>query len=113
TVRVISQADLPLRRSWPPSYALIALGAMLFGASAGTGLAFLREFGNPSKRAPGSPAEPVAEPVMELPLLARLPAIGTGHPLRAFDDPKSRSAGEIRKLHDTLRAGRKKWAGQS
>lgn len=108
-VRVISQADLPLRRSWPPSYALIALGAMLFGASAGTGLAFLREFGNPSKRAPGVPAEPV----MELPLLARLAPIGKGHPLRAFDDPNSRSAGEIRKLHDTLRAGRKKWAGQS
>jgi succinoglycan biosynthesis transport protein ExoP len=33
--------------------------------------------------------------------------------LRAFDDPDSHSAAEVRKLHDTLRAARKKWAGQS
>jgi polysaccharide biosynthesis transport protein len=108
-VRVISQADLPLRRSWPPSYALIALGAMLLGTSVGTGLAFMREFGNTSKHSPAAPAEPA----IELPLLARLPAIGTGHPLRAFDDHDSHSAAEVRKLHDTLRAARKKWAGQS
>lgn len=108
-VRVISRADPPLRRSWPPSYALIALGAMLLGASGGTGLAFLRELGKSSERSTDAPADAS----VELPLLAVLPATGAADPLRAFEDPKSRSAAEIRKLHDTLRSGRKKWQGQS
>jgi Mrp family chromosome partitioning ATPase len=33
--------------------------------------------------------------------------------LSSFEDPKSRPAAEMRKLHDFLRAGRKKWTGQS
>jgi polysaccharide biosynthesis transport protein len=139
-VRVISHADVPQRRSWPPSYALIALSAMLLGTSAGTGLAFLREIGRPAARASDSSeadagradvdrvdagrtvvgrpvvgradaADPAAP--LDLPLLASLPPIDARHPLRAFEDPKSRPATEIRKLHDALRGGRKRWAGQS
>ena len=36
-------ADIPLRRSFPPSNTLLALGALLFGAAAGTGIVFARE----------------------------------------------------------------------
>src|SRR6202012_3799868 len=42
-IRVISRAAIPLRRSFPPSNTLLALGAVLFGAAAGTGIVFARE----------------------------------------------------------------------
>jgi polysaccharide biosynthesis transport protein len=107
--RVISQADVPLRRSWPPSYALIAFGAIMLGLSAGTGLALLRDVSDDRDDSPPT----LREAPSDLPLLAVLPNIGLGHPLSSFEDPKSRPAAEMRKLHDFLRAGRKKWAGQS
>ncbi len=109
-IRVISKADVPLRRSWPPSYALIAFGAVMLGLSAGTGLALLRDLSDDRN---GSAPALREEASSDLPLLAVLPNIGVGHPLSSFEDAKSRPAAEIRKLHDFLRAGRKKWAGQS
>jgi len=122
-VRVISQADVPLRRSWPPSYALIALGALMFGVSAGTGIALLRGIAGHRDRPPQpaplpAPPAPLPQPAADAPtsdhpLLAELPNVGAGHPLSVFEDPKSRPAAEVRKLHDTLRAGRKRWSGQS
>jgi hypothetical protein len=42
-IRVISRADVPLRRSFPPSNTLLALGALLLGVAAGTGIVFARE----------------------------------------------------------------------
>jgi polysaccharide biosynthesis transport protein len=42
-IRVISQADIPLRRSFPPSNLLLAIGAILFGMAAGGGIVFARE----------------------------------------------------------------------
>ncbi len=42
-IRVISRADAPLRRSFPPSNTLLALGALLVGVAAGTGIVFARE----------------------------------------------------------------------
>ncbi len=42
-IRVISQADIPLRRSFPPSNLLLAVGAILFGMAAGSGIVFARE----------------------------------------------------------------------
>ena len=41
-IRVISRADLPLRRSSPPPSILIALGALLLGAATGTGIVLVR-----------------------------------------------------------------------
>jgi succinoglycan biosynthesis transport protein ExoP len=108
-IRVISRADVPSSRSWPPSSVLVALGAMFFGLSAGTGLALLRGArSGPDRPSPSAPEEPSGYP-----RLAALPDIGSGHPFSAFDDPKSRPAGEIRGLHDTLRGDRKRWSGQS
>ncbi len=41
-IRVISKADMPLRRSSPPPSLLIALGAMLLGAATGVGIVLVR-----------------------------------------------------------------------
>jgi polysaccharide biosynthesis transport protein len=108
-VRVISTADVPLTRSWPPSSVLVALGAMFFGLSAGTGLALLRG----TRGRPDRPPSSAPEEQSGYPQLAALPDIACGHPFSAFDDPKSQPAGEIRALHDALRGDRKQWSGQS
>jgi polysaccharide biosynthesis transport protein len=42
-IRVISRADTPLRRSFPPSNLLLAVGALLFGVIAGSGIVITRE----------------------------------------------------------------------
>jgi uncharacterized protein involved in exopolysaccharide biosynthesis len=44
-VRVISAADLPLRRSWPPGNVPLALLALVIGTAAGVGMALWRELG--------------------------------------------------------------------
>ncbi len=41
-IRVISKADMPLRRSSPPPSILIALGALLLGAATGCGIVLVR-----------------------------------------------------------------------
>ncbi len=108
-VRIISRAEVPLRRSSPPSFALIGLAALVLGVSAGTGLALVR---GPRDDDGRSPAVPQAA-LPDFPLLAALPKLSAGHPLKSFEDPNSRPAAEIRKLHETLRGNRKKWTGQS
>jgi succinoglycan biosynthesis transport protein ExoP len=108
-VRIISRAEAPLRRSSPPSFALIGFAALVLGVSAGTGLALVRGPRDEDDRSP-----PVARATLpDFPLLAALPKLGAGHPLKSFEGPNSRPAAEIRKLHDSLRGNRRKWAGQS
>ena len=107
--RVISKADVPPRRSWPPSYALIAFGGVMLGLFSGTGLALARDLRKDRKSS--LQVSPVS--LSDVPLLAVLPNIGLGHPLSSVEDPKSPTAAEIRKLHNFLRAGQKKWTGQS
>ena len=41
-IRVLSKADLPQKRSSPPPSLLVALGAMMLGAAAGTGIVLVR-----------------------------------------------------------------------
>ena len=41
-IRVLSKADLPQKRSSPPPSLLVALGAMMLGAAAGTGIVLIR-----------------------------------------------------------------------
>ena len=54
-IRVISQADIPLRRSFPPSNLLLAVGAILFGMAAGGGIVFAREtYGSAGACRPGT-----------------------------------------------------------
>jgi hypothetical protein len=103
-IRIISPADIPMRRSWPPRNALLFLGALFFGLGAGTGLAFLRDArraARPHEAAPPAPA--VAAPANEPPLLAVLPPHTHARELEVLGQPQSRFASEIRALEKTLR----------
>src|SRR5204862_5380470 len=108
-VRIITKADIPLQRSWPPPFSLIAFAAAVFGVSAGTGLALWRGPPGNHNPVPQSIAAP-APLAPEHRVLAMLPDMSAGHPLKLLEDPKSRPAAEIRRLHDALRNGRKKWS---
>jgi Mrp family chromosome partitioning ATPase len=48
----------------------------------------------------------------DLALLATLPDLSAADPLQALEDPTSRAAVELRRLHDALRSGHR-WTGQS
>ncbi|MGA8356390.1 MAG: GumC family protein, partial [Xanthobacteraceae bacterium] len=52
-IRVLSKADLPQKRTSPPPSLLVALGAMMLGAAAGTGIVLVRPSVEPAEdRAP-------------------------------------------------------------
>ena len=59
-IRVISRADPPQCRSFPPSNMLLAVGALLFGVGAGTGIVIMRDAYGASRRAPAAPASSAA-----------------------------------------------------
>lgn len=99
-VRVISMGE-PLRRSWPPGDSVLMLSALIFGLGLGTGLAMLREFGASGFRLPArARAFPGVAP------LAELPRDGDTVNLTALNAPKSRFAGEIRRLHAKLKGSK-------
>jgi polysaccharide biosynthesis transport protein len=136
-IRVISRADIPLRRSFPPSNTLLALGALLFGAAAGTGTVFAREaygFGGdtdrdlerePQRRSRLPRAKgarkfggltravrdflPGAGRPSPIPVLAVLPNTDVSFGLSAAENPRSRLSMELYKVHQALQAGRGKW----
>jgi Mrp family chromosome partitioning ATPase len=136
-VRVISTADLPLRRSWPPSNTLMALGAILLGLTGSTGFVLLWPPGSGSRKAgesgaagppPRKPAEwrpqaveaphavyapQAVEPPPGVPVLAVLPRVAGPQPLNPLADLKSRLAIEMRKVHDAVRANHTKRTGPS
>jgi uncharacterized protein involved in exopolysaccharide biosynthesis len=64
-VRVISEADLPLRRSWPPGNLPLALFAVILGALAGVGMALWRALGD--QRAAPPPESKPAVPARAVP----------------------------------------------
>ena len=119
-IRVISRADLPLQRSFPPSNLLLALGALIFGVAAGSGLVMIRElydvgiprvagagaFGSRLVNATGE-FWPTAALSSSIPVLAVLPNVDVSFGLDAAEDPKSRFAMELRKVHEALRASHK------
>ncbi len=133
-IRVISRADTPLRRSFPPSNTLLALGALLFGAAAGTGIVFAREaygFGGdtdrdlerePQRRSRLPRAKgartfggrftkavrdflPGAGRPSPIPVLAVLPNTDVSFGLSAAENPRSRLSMELYKVHQALQAG--------
>ena len=57
---MISAADLPLRRSWPPGNLLLALCALVIGLAAGLGIALWRE-ASEERTALTETGRPVAE----------------------------------------------------
>jgi succinoglycan biosynthesis transport protein ExoP len=118
-IRVISAADLPLRRSWPPSNTLIAFAALFLGLAAGTGLVLLRPARDggaaPRKKSVSGASErrPALEAVQRFPVLAVLPQVAGPQPLNPLADLKSRLAVEMRKVHDAVRLSHTKRTGPS
>jgi len=123
-IRVITKADLPLRRSWPPSTLLIALTAVMLGGACGTGLVIaqsMQDTGAPRRNdgytrpnrlaaaarklwPPAAPRE-IARPA--IPVLAKLPPVDISFGLEAADNPDSRFAREIQKVYDAVRSSHK------
>jgi succinoglycan biosynthesis transport protein ExoP len=115
-IRVISTADLPLRRTWPPSNMLLALGALLLGLGGGTGIVLFLPAGDDSASSRDisqqgasdrKPADwrPQAVPTRPgLPVLAVLPRVLGPQRSNALADLKSRLAVEMRKVHEAVRA---------
>ncbi|HMK70306.1 MAG TPA: exopolysaccharide transport family protein [Xanthobacteraceae bacterium] len=114
-IRVISRAEVPRRRSFPPSNTLLALGALIFGVGAGTGIVLLRDAqGNGSPRAGAAGAVrrewaraarklwPAVPASSSLPILAVLPNVDTSFGLNEAEDPNSLFAVEIRKVLDAV-----------
>ena len=115
-IRVISRADLPLGRTWPPSNMILGLGAILLGLAAGGALVLWRAW-----RGEGAEAAAPSLPDVDGPPLLReiapapAPARETGFPLLAVlpggmpipdgtTDRKSRFAADMRRVIETVRA---------
>ena len=119
-IRVISRADVPLRRSFPPSNLLLAVSAILLGIAAGSGIVIMRESYDPellrgrkTSVARGNFANtirdfwPAAARSSSIPVLAVLPNVDVSFGLSAAENPRSRFAVELRKVHEALRAGQR------
>lgn len=110
-IRVISRADVPQHRSFPPSNTMLAIAALLLGVASGTGLVIMREqYDDGLPRAAGGRAgrsrspEPAPAGPSSIPVLAVLPNTDVSFGLNAVEDPKSRFAREIHNVHEALRA---------
>jgi uncharacterized protein involved in exopolysaccharide biosynthesis/Mrp family chromosome partitioning ATPase len=119
-IRVISPADLPQRRSFPPSNLLLALAALLFGVASGSGIVIMRELYDLDIPDVGGASgfgsklfkvvreyRPSAASLPSIPVLAVLPNVDVTFGLDAAEDPKSRFAAELRKVHEAVRASHK------
>lgn len=118
-IRVISPADTPLRRSFPPSNLMLAIAALLIGVGAGTGLVLSESAAKtkPRRSEPGSwlaglksataKLRPAAPDTGALPILAVLPNVDVSYGLSAAEDPESRFASEIQKVQDAVREAHK------
>ncbi len=122
-IRVISPAEPPARRSFPPSNTLLAVGALLIGIASGTGIVLLRAAGDdstpPPRRAAASNALlgrlagtvggvlPATAAPSSIPILATLPQTDTSFALGAAQDPNSRLAWEIGRVLEAVSASHK------
>jgi polysaccharide biosynthesis transport protein len=121
-IRVISPADLPLKRSWPPPTSLLAIAALLAGLAAGAGIVLLRapavDEGDTPQTAPEE--EPKGRvlgmvgrlwPVAKAPtvrVLAEVPELDVAFGLSALDDPRSSFGRDIRRVYDEVLASHTK-----
>jgi uncharacterized protein involved in exopolysaccharide biosynthesis/Mrp family chromosome partitioning ATPase len=119
-IRVISRADLPLQRSFPPSTLLLAMAALLFGVASGSGLVIMRDLYDldaPRIGSPGAFGGKLFEVIREywpsagfsssIPILAVLPNVDVSFGLDAAEDSKSRFATELRKVLEAVRISHK------
>ncbi len=117
-IRVISWASVPTKRSFPPSNTLLALAALMFGVATGSGIVIARDFVN-AERPRAVATNPLWAKLSEfirviwpgngaaadIPVLAILPNVDVSFGLTAAENPRSRLAMELRRVHETLRAG--------
>jgi polysaccharide biosynthesis transport protein len=119
-IRVISRAEIPTNRSFPPSNRLLALGALLFGIAAGSSIVMARDtygFGAPRPERADAFGRKVISATRRMlrvgpqsssiPILAFLPNVDVSFGLSAAEDPRSRFAAELRKVHAAVHAGQK------
>jgi uncharacterized protein involved in exopolysaccharide biosynthesis/Mrp family chromosome partitioning ATPase len=120
-VRVLSEANVPNKRAFPPRSILVIAAALAFGAMAGAGLAFVRDWTDDRIHSRRS-----LEAVCDLPILAEIPELPEdaggkgwrawlGAKMRAYrhgaavmatliDAPKSGFAAGIHRLRYILRS---------
>ena len=119
-IRVISRAEPPQGRSFPPSNFLLAVGALLLGVGAGSGIVIMRDaYGRALPLSAGTSVvrrnlvsaakdfRSSAASAPAIPVLAVLPNVDTSFGLNAAEDPNSRFAREIRKVLEAVRASHK------
>lgn len=119
-IQVISKADVPLNRTWPPANAVLALGAIVLGIAAGSGLIMLRDHGTAARFASAAPprrifnaasesgAAEADEPSPGVPVLATVPAVDAAMNAEAAAEPNARFAAGMRKVYDAVRASHRK-----
>jgi polysaccharide biosynthesis transport protein len=123
-IRVLSKADLPQKRTSPPPSLLVALGAMMLGAAAGTGIVLVRPSAEgrmlrPLRGSRGTVHKAVAalgwraRAATGVPVLAVLPAGDVSFALETVDDPASPFGKEMRKVYDEVRASHASRGNQS
>ncbi len=116
-VRIISKADEPLRRSWPPGNMILAVVALIAGIGSGLGLGFLRDWREGGELMQASPrgarsqgaTERSPAPAAAFPVLAELPDRSDAAQTGALDEQGATS--EMRKVYDVIRANHKKNVG--
>ncbi len=113
-IHVLSKADPPLARSWPPPTSIMALAALFVGIASGTGIVLMRPAPLDGARRP--PVEDTFRKMLgaftgglwrgpsEVEVIAILPATDASFGLAAIEDPRSPFTREIRKVYDELRA---------
>lgn len=114
-IRIITKADLPLSRTWPPSNLLVAFGSLFLGFVAGGGIVIMRApdlTGYLTGRA-AARKQQAAAGSSAVPILAHLPRLDKMHGLPEIEDPNSRIATEMRKVHEVVLASHKKRSNPS
>jgi polysaccharide biosynthesis transport protein len=119
-IHVLSPADLPLKRSWPPPTSILAFVALLAGLAAGTGIVLMRAPAiddATSRSKPPAPKRELSEmvgrlwPAARRPMLrvlAEVPDVDVAFGLNALDDPRSSFGREIRRVYDEVLASHTK-----